>query len=312
MGIERAQLKVTHELAGRVDRVVQSITGRSRAEVRGLFDHGCVWLNGAHCDEPGAPVREGDEVAVRHDPQQRYREAPRTRDSAAFGLVFEDDCLIVVDKNAAMLTVPTPRGESNTLLEAVSRHIRRHRRNGRAEVVHRLDRGTSGLLVFAKDSQVAGALHDQFRAHQAAREYAAIVAGTVAEPEGTFDSRLRTTKSLQRYSARPGEAGERAVTHYRVVDRLRGATHVRVSLETGRRNQIRVHFSECGHPVLGDKRYRAELAAHPAWKARRLALHAAVLGFVHPGTGQALRFESPLPAEFERFLARQRTGAQRR
>ena len=131
-----------------------------------------------------------------------------------------------------------------------------------------------------------------------------IVVGAFDQLSGTFESRLATTKSLQRYSvAETDEGGEPAVTHFRLEQRLRGATFVRAWLETGQRNQIRVHFAEAGYPVLGDERYRPDLARHPAWKARRLALHAAVLGFEHPRTHQPLRFESPLPDEFTRFLA---------
>jgi 23S rRNA pseudouridine1911/1915/1917 synthase len=107
---------------------------------------------------------------------------------------------------------------------------------------------------------------------------------------------------LNRFSTDDESIGQLAITHYRVVAHLDGATVVQVRLETGRRNQIRVHFAEAGHPVLGDPRYEAELARHPRWPHQRLALHARLLGFEHPVTGQALRLESPLPAEFERFL----------
>ena len=305
MAIVEAQCDVTVERAGRLDRIVQELTSRSRADVRGLFDRGCVLLNGVPCAEPGTPVQAGDAVLVRHDPHVRYRERPRKREHAAFRLVYEDEWLIVVDKSAAVLTVPTRRGESNTLLDAVCKHLIRHSRKARAAVVHRLDRGTSGLLVFGKSPHMARELQAQFRVRKARREYAAIVAGALTQPTGTFSSRLATTKSLQRYSVRKGERGELAVTHYRVEHPLQGATYVRVWLETGRRNQIRVHFAEAGHPVLGDERYRSELARHRGWTARRLALHAAVLGFEHPRTHEELRFESPLPAEFERFLAGQ-------
>ncbi|MEX2287971.1 MAG: RluA family pseudouridine synthase [Planctomycetaceae bacterium] len=306
MAIVVNECQVTVERAGRLDRVVQELTGRSRADVRGLLDRGGVRLNGAACTDAGTLVKAGDAVTVRHDPHVRYRARPRTRESRAFRLVFEDEHLIVVDKDAAILTVPTSRGETNTLLDAVNRHVARQNPRGRATAIHRLDRGTSGLLVFAKNPRVARELRDQFRARKAVREYWAIVAGTLDQPAGTFESRLGTTKSLQRYSARPGQEGERAVTHFRVERRLAGATFVRVWLETGRRNQIRVHFAETGHPVLGDKRYQPELAHHSAWKSKRLALHAAVLGFEHPQTRQPLRFESPLPDEFARFLSQRR------
>jgi len=193
----------------------------------------------------------------------------------------------------------------------VGRYLNRRGHRGQAAVVHRLDRGTSGLLVFGKNPRIGRELQAQFRVRKAEREYAAIVAGSLERNEGTFASRLGTTTSLRRYSVRPsrdgqGEEGESAVTHFRVERKLREATYVRVRLETGRRNQIRVHFAEAGHPVLGDERYHAGVARHPAWTANRLALHAAILGFEHPHSRERLRFESPLPPEFERFLAQMR------
>jgi 23S rRNA pseudouridine1911/1915/1917 synthase len=295
----------------RIDRVVQELTSRSRAGVRGLFDHDCVRLNDTVCTEPGTFLQPGDRVVVRHDPQMGYREKPRRPDNAAFRLVFEDDLLMVVDKSATILTVPSDRGDKNTLLDAIGHYLNRRGHRGRPTAVHRLDRGTSGLLVFAKNPRIARELRDQFRARKAEREYLAIVAGSLEREEGTFTSRLATTKSLQRYSVRKGrgddEESEPAVTHYRIERRLVGATLVRVRLETGQRNQIRVHFAEAGHPVLGDERYRADLANDPAWRAKRLALHATVLGFEHPRSHEWLQFESPPPAEFERFLMRKKS-----
>jgi 23S rRNA pseudouridine1911/1915/1917 synthase len=307
MAIVESQCAVAARQIGRIDRIVQELTGRSRAECRGLFDHGCVRLNGEVCEHPGTVVAAADVVVVRQDPRVRYREKPRQRETGAFRLVFEDRDLIVVDKAASVLTVPTDRGETNSLLDQVSRSLHRRGHRGRVSVVHRLDRGTSGLLVFGKNPRVADDLQTQFRVRKAEREYAALVAGRVERQAGTFDSCLGTTKSLQRYSVRPGGDGERAVTHYRVVRRFADATHVRATLETGRRNQIRVHFAEAGHPVLGDERYSAAEARHPGWRCKRLALHAMVLGFEHPRTHERLRFELPLPAEFETFFKLQGT-----
>ncbi len=220
-----------------------------------------------------------------------------------FSVVYDDDHVVVVEKSPGVLTVPTPRGETNTLVQLVRRHVGRGRRYPpRLEVVHRLDREVSGLLVFAKSAEAAATLRADFAAHRPQREYIALVAGSLPADRGTFESRLITGKSLQRYSTDDQGKGEAAVTHYQVERRLAGATLVRVRLETGRRNQIRVHFAEAGHPILGEDRYHPEQARHPRWRARRLALHARLLGFAHPVGGQPLRFESPLPAEFARFL----------
>jgi len=130
--------------------------------------------------------------------------------------------------------------------------------------------------------------------------------------EGTFRSRLITEKNLSRRSTKkPGE-GELAITHYRVSRVLDGASLVMVQLETGRRNQIRVQFAEAGHPVLGDPRYRPDEARHKRWPHKRLALHAAMLAFAHPVTGEELRFESALPMEFEEFLSAAKASGRRK
>lgn len=219
-----------------------------------------------------------------------------------FHILFDDEHLVVVEKGPGVLTVPTTRHETNTLVQMLRQYLGGGRRFApRLEVVHRLDREVSGVLVFAKSATVAERLREAFAAHRPEREYVALVAGTLDVDAGTFTSRLLTGKSLQRFSSDDGERGEEATTHYQVERRLAGATLVRVRLETGRRNQIRVHFAEAGHPILGEQRYRPEQARHRLWRAARLALHARLLAFAHPATGEALRFESPLPPEFMSF-----------
>ena len=198
--------------------------------------------------------------------------------------------------------MPTRRQETNTLVFKLDAYVK-HVGGGRgAFTVHRLDRGVSGLLVFAKSQEVVRLLKDQFAASKPEREYVAIVAGFLQPKEGTFQSLLATDKDLNRFSTDDEKIGQLAITHFRVVSNLDNATLVQVRLETGRRNQIRVHFAEAGHPVLGDERYEPELASHPRWPHRRLALHARLLGFEHPVTHQPLRFEAELPRELAEFL----------
>jgi len=290
----------------RIDLLVQQLVGLSRAQVKGLFDHGCVSRNDAIVTQPAERLAAGDRIEVHYDPQQRYHPAPKPRRNLGFELVFEDKQLIVVNKPAELLTVPTRRQETNTLQHKVEAYVRHVSKGRGAFPVHRLDRGVSGLLVFGKSPEIVRRLKDQFAASKPEREYVALVAGRVQPRTGTFESLLATDKDLNRFSTEDESIGQLAITHYRVVAWLEGATLVQVRLETGRRNQIRVHFAEAGHPVLGDERYRPELAQHPAWRARRLALHARLLAFEHPATGQPLRFEAPLPEEMERFLASQR------
>lgn len=288
--------------AGRVDLVVRQLSGSSRGQVRGLVDHGCVSINGARCDTIAAPVAVGDFVSIRYDPTQRYHEKKKRRDDRTFDISFEDDHLIVVDKSAGLLTVPTDRNERNTLVERVSIYLSHSRRTREAWIVHRLDRDVSGLLVFGKNKPIADRLIEQFKQRKPQRVYAAIVAGVVSRDDGTFRSHLATGKNLDRFSARPSRKTEAAITHYRVLRRMSDTTLVEVTLETGKRNQIRVHFADAGHPVLGDPRYKTKQAMHPRWIRKRIALHAKSLGFEHPVTGKAMTFESPLPTALEKFL----------
>jgi 23S rRNA pseudouridine1911/1915/1917 synthase len=289
-------------IGGRIDRLVQELCGLSRAQVRGLFDHGCVTLNGHVATQPEERLKEGDRLELKYDLKQRYHERNKPRRNLGFEIVFEDKHLIVVEKPAELLTVPTRRQERNTLVSKVEAYVK-HVGGGRgAFTVHRLDRGVSGLLVFGKSQEVMRQLKDQFAASKPEREYVAIVAGRLSPKEGTFQSLLATDKDLNRFSTDDESIGQVAITHFRVVAHLEDATLVQVRLETGRRNQIRVHFAEAGHPVLGDERYEPELASHPRWPHKRLALHARLLGFTHPITGRLLRFESQLPSELAEFF----------
>jgi 23S rRNA pseudouridine1911/1915/1917 synthase len=301
--------RVVVESPSRADLVVQAVVGGSRSLVRGLFDHGCVTVDGAPSDAPGEVLAAGRTVEVTWDPKRRYSEKPKAPSvrSRAFRVVFEDDHLLVVDKSAGFLTVPTVKREKNTLVDEIARYLSKSDRiTRRAYLVHRLDRDTSGLLVFGKSTAVGEALVEQFAEKKPEREYVAVVAGNVVEDRGTIESRLATDEDLDQYSTDDPDEGKLAITHFTVVERLRGCTWLKVVLETGRRNQIRVHFAERGHPVLGDQRYEVQRARHDAWPHARLALHARVLGFVHPKTGARLRFEAPLPSEFEQLKKRTR------
>ena len=170
------------------------------------------------------------------------------------------------------------------------------------EVVHRLDRDTSGLLVFAKSKGICRKLKDQFERRKPDRIYFAFVRGIVKAKEGTFRSFLETDDDLNQRSVESSTTGKLAITHYTVEKYLDDATWVKVKLETGRRNQIRVHFSEIKHPILGDQRYERKLSDHPKWTGNFLALHATTLGFDHPVSGKRLFFESTLPKRMSDFL----------
>jgi 23S rRNA pseudouridine1911/1915/1917 synthase len=288
-----------------VGSVVVVLTGVSNKKVQGLFDHGCVTLNGQPCPHAGERVAAGDQVDVNYDPQQGYPLKKRPWEDPTFSILFEDQHFIVVNKAANVLTVETERGgDRNTLVSRVSHYLKHTGRRREALVVHRLDRGVSGVLVFAKSQRVLAALQAQFKERKPERQYVAIVAGLLDRPSGTFRSYLATGKSLNQYSTRDQSRGELAITHFKVQRKLADTTVVEVRLETGRRNQIRVQFADCGHPILGDPRYGLSKSRHERWPEQRIALHALSLGFVHPATGKPLRFESELPRSMQKFIGR--------
>ena len=305
MAIIEKTLEITAEdpLVGqRVDKLIQQMTGLTRSQVTGLFDHDCVSINDLPAKEAGQRLATGDSVHLRYDNARRYHAKPPAHKNPGFVVVYEDRDLIVVNKPADMLTVPTPRGEGNTLVDRVHEYVRRVRGDRGAFIVHRLDRGVSGLLVFGKTREVAERIRDQFAAHKPERQYVAFVLGRLENLEGEFRSYLATDKSLNRFSTDDEEVGQLAITHYRVRRPLPGATMVDIWLETGRRNQIRVQFAEAGSPVLGDPRYGTDDERHTAWRYRRIALHAQSLAFDHPVTKEHMRFDSQLPAEMVGFL----------
>jgi 23S rRNA pseudouridine1911/1915/1917 synthase len=201
----------------------------------------------------------------------------------------------VVDKPAGLLTIATERERVRTAYAFLTAHARVRRPPARVFVVHRLDRAASGLLVFATSPAAKQTLQAQFAAHDVERTYLAVVEGRLARPSGTITSRLlddapghvRETHDLGR--------GRVAVTHWRVRRAGAGQTLLEIRLETGRRNQIRVHMTGIGHPIAGDAEYGARTDPF-----RRLALHAHVLGFDHPRSGDRLRFVSPAPAAWAR------------
>jgi 23S rRNA pseudouridine1911/1915/1917 synthase len=242
----------------------------------------------------------GDQVEVAYEAAD-YVPLPPADTFQEMEVLFEDPYIAVVNKPPALLTVPTPYRERTTLISLLEKWMQRNGTGQEAFCVHRLDRGVSGVLVFGKKLEIAEALRTQFEKRKPERHYVAIVGGHVEEKQGTFETHLTTDKHLHRHSTDDPEEGELAITHYEVLHYIPNATVVSVQLETGRRNQIRVHFAEAGHPVLGDNRY-GNPQYRLIWQHRRLALHAESLAFQHPVTRERLHYQVPLPAEMQAML----------
>lgn len=279
---EDTDLRLDQLLARRIDEL-------SRRRARVLIEIGGVYVDGKRLKVASRKLASGQVVEAVIGPALeratgQVGERARRRDAEAlpdFAVVFEDDDLVVVDKPAGLLAAPTPEGDRGNLADLLGR---RGDQRAAISVVHRIDLPTSGLLVYAKSDRANRALSDLFRDHLAEREYAAVVLG--AWPEG-----------LEVIDEPVGD--KPAVTRVAVQGSGEGWTALAVRLETGRTHQIRIHCAGAGHPILGDRRY----GRPSSFDIGRLALHARVLGFAHPITGEPLRFESPLPEPMRRFFA---------
>ncbi|PYT07377.1 MAG: hypothetical protein DMF49_08270 [Acidobacteria bacterium] len=280
-----------------VQALIHRMSGFPHSVCQGLIDAGCVQVGRRTAEDHAETLAAGARVVLLYDPHTHYRPRPRARPGEGYRVIYEDRDMIVADKDAGLLSVPTPDLEAPSLAERLFEALAsRGLKKPQLYAVHRLDRQVSGLLVFARSFEALWGLVPQFETHTARRLYLAIAEGEIEASSGTERSRLAAHPSSRRVRVDPDE-GKPAVTHWTVLERFDGATLCRVELETGRKNQIRVHFADMGHPLVGDERY-----SHPSPLLRRVALHAELLEFEHPVQGGRTAFRSPLPADMMRLL----------
>jgi 23S rRNA pseudouridine1911/1915/1917 synthase len=284
MNPTKTTFMTTAEDAGlRLDQILpRHVEGLSRRKARAVIDLGGVYVDRTRVKVAGRTLRAGQKIEVVIG--SVLERAKVERPTPAFEVVHADDAIIVVDKPAGLVTAPTPESDRGDLLDLLTQQF------GEVFLVHRIDLPTSGLLVFARTRDANKQLGDAFKAHDVDREYRAVAIGTV------------TAQTIDR----PID-GRSAITHVAPLEALAGATLVSARLETGRTHQIRIHLAGIGTPVAGDRAHGGELSRTFLPRAPRLALHAAVLGFVHPVTGQPVRWERPIPDELARWIDRLRT-----
>jgi len=286
----------------RLDRVVAMVTGRSRAEVAALVDDGAVRLDGRRATKPSVRVREGGVLEVALPPRP---DAPTVTAEAdvAFTVIHADDDVLVVDKPAGVVVHPGAGNATGTLVAGLLDRYPEMASVGepdRPGVVHRIDRGTSGLLLVARTAEGYESLVDQLSQRSVERAYRALTWGRFASPKGLVDAAIgRSGRDPTRMAV--SARGREARTRYEVRAGWDdpGVTLVECRLDTGRTHQIRVHLAAIGHPVVGDTRYGGARSTLPLG---RPFLHAARVGFTHPTSGERLRFESPLPADLVAVL----------
>lgn len=302
---------LTDEDAGqRIDRVLaRRCPEYSRSALQRWIEQGRIEQAGEVVSRKTKALA-GAEVTIQPAPPQQMRAEPQ---AIPLEVLYEDEHLLVVDKPAGLVVHPAPGHPDGTLVNAILYHAEVH---GGADplrpgIVHRLDKDTSGVMVVAKAPAAHERLVEMFRRHSLERAYLAIALGR-PPLTATYDTfHARHPGHRKKFTSR-GERGRRAVTHLQTVEPLRGASLVYCRLETGRTHQIRVHLAEHGHPVLGDPLYGKSIAdpelRRVSTELGRQALHATLLAFAHPITGESMRFETKPPEDFQQALASLRDG----
>ena len=270
--------------------VIEKSRDSSRTDVKSWLKHGQIMLNGQVTTAFDSPVLPGQEVCVNTTRSFVKLRHPRLK------LLYEDNDVIVVEKGYGLLSVGIPNPSKKKIESAydiLRDYLKRKDPRNKLFVVHRLDRDTTGVMMFAKNEEAQETLRHNWNNFVLERLYVALLEGFVKEDQGTIKSRLTENSQYKVYSTEVESEGRLAVTRYRVAGRGHGLSLVEFNLDTGRKNQIRVHASEMGHPICGDRKYGAQKS-----RLGRLCLHAKTLRFAHPVTRKDMYFESPVPSGF--------------
>ncbi|MDR1810234.1 MAG: RluA family pseudouridine synthase [Prevotella sp.] len=259
----------------------------SRSAVKSLLAHKQVKVNGQTVSQFDRELQAGDVVTI-----HKTSHARDPKKLKGLTIVYEDDYLLVIDKDAGMLSIATEREKRETAYSIVSDYLKRRNKDARVFVLHRLDRETSGLMMFAKAPDIQEIMQKNWDNLIRVRSYAAVVEGQPKPADGTIESWLTEDKNYKMHSSATDNGGQHSVTNYKTSHSIGKFTLLRLELDTGRKNQIRVHLQHIGHPVVGDKKYGSRIST-----IKRVALHAHELHFSHPVTNELLEFTSPIPAK---------------
>ena len=278
--------------------LVGKMPEKSRSNIKSLLANKQVIVDGLPVTQYNQLLQAEQQVEIRTQKmggkQVKYR---------GLTVIYEDLHLIVIEKSEGLLSIATDKKKDLNAYSILSDHVKKQDPKNRIFVVHRLDRDTSGLMMFAKSEKIQALLQESWGPTTKERHYLAVTEGVVRVPSGTVESYLQETKALIVFSTPDDRhGGQLAVTHYETLKTSRWHSLLKVSLETGRKNQVRVHCKDLGHPLIGDDKYGAQ--TNPI---RRLGLHAWVLAFNHPISGEPLRFETSIPEKFLRLFEKKKT-----
>lgn len=263
----------------------------SRNKLKSLLTKRVVYVDSVITTQYNFALKAGMRVQISKDKGRKEFH------SSLLKIVFEDNYLIVVDKREGLLSIGTDKQKERTAHSILNEYVQRSGKQFRVFIVHRLDKDTSGLMLFAKDEKTKFTLQDYWNEIIKERRYVAAVSGEMEKDRGTITSWLTDNKVFFTYSSLTDNGGDKAITNYHTIKRANGYSLVELELETGRKNQIRVHMNDLKHPVLGDVKYGD--GNNPLG---RLALHAFKLSFYHPITGELMAFETPYPSAFKKLF----------
>jgi 23S rRNA pseudouridine1911/1915/1917 synthase len=260
---------------------------KSRTTIKSILTHRQVSVDHKIVTQHNYNLLPGQLVII------SWGRAPEEIHYPGMSILFEDEYIIVIEKAAGLLSIASDKEAEKTAYSMLSHHVKKVDPRNKIFVVHRLDRETSGVMLFAKNQEIQFLLQEEWKKTIMERIYLAVAEGSFDKDHGTITSWLRESKALIVYSSQDPEKGQKAITHYKVLKHKDNFTLLEVNLETGRKNQIRVHLKDIGHSIAGDKKYGA--TTNPM---KRLGLHAQILSFRHPRTGMVVRFETPIPPKF--------------
>lgn len=275
-----------------MDFLIVNLPHKNRNNIKSLLRNKQIFVDGQPESQFNYLLAPGQKVEIsgsRKRMEKHFKE---------FKIVFEDEDLIVIDKAAGILSIATKNEKRNTAYSLLSDYVKRTDGSHKIFIVHRLDRETSGLMVFAKKEAIKNKLQENWNEAILEKIYVVVVEGKVEKNKGTIISYLYEDKVFRMHSSDNPKKGLKAVTHFSVLKSNRNYTLLQINIETGRKNQIRVHMQEIGHSIIGDKKYGATESP-----IRRLGLHAQKLAFIHPATGEELVFETKIPTAFLRLFS---------
>lgn len=283
-GKTRLQVRDSSEL---MPFLIEQMPAQARNNIKSLLTHRQVQVDGEVVTQYNHPLKAGQEVTIHWS---LIRNEPRRK---GLKILYEDSEIIVIDKPAGLLSIASEKEKEHTAYHELTDHVRKTDPASRIFIVHRLDRDTSGVMLFAKNEAAKRILQEEWKDIVVERAYIAVVEGRVQYPEGTVKSWLKETKTRLMYSSNRAGDGLEAETHYKVLKTASDYSLLEIRLKTGRKNQIRVHMKDMGHSIVGDKKYGA--TSNPMG---RLGLHAHILAFYHPDTRELMRFETEVPGRF--------------